>query len=105
MLPSRPSAWADASAPAAAELLASSDVVSLHVPLTDGTRHMIDARAHSRTMRRGAILINAARGGVVDEAALVPALRSGTSAAPRSTSSSASRWTRPAARCLRACRT
>ena len=57
-------------------LLASSDVVSLHVPLTDRTRNMLDAAA-IRGMKRGAILVNAARGGVVDELALCDALRSG----------------------------
>ncbi len=57
-------------------LLEESDVVSLHLPLTEETRHMIDARAVSR-MKRGAILINAARGSIVDERALVAALREG----------------------------
>ncbi|MBU4528602.1 MAG: hydroxyacid dehydrogenase [Hoeflea sp.] len=53
-----------------------SDVVSLHTPLTDATRHMIDARALS-AMKPDAILINAARGGIVDEAALAEALKGG----------------------------
>ena len=57
-------------------LLAQSDVVSLHVPLTDATRNLLDAGKIAR-MKRGAILINAARGGVLDEAALAEALRSG----------------------------
>ena len=57
-------------------LLAASDVVSLHVPLTDETRNLIDADAIAR-MKPDAILINAARGGVVDEAALAAALRDG----------------------------
>ncbi|RTL50716.1 MAG: hydroxyacid dehydrogenase [Bradyrhizobiaceae bacterium] len=54
-------------------LLSLADVVSLHVPLTDETRNMIGTAALSR-MRPDAILINAARGGVVDEAALAQAL-------------------------------
>jgi (S)-sulfolactate dehydrogenase len=58
------------------ELLRSSDIVSLHVPLTDETHHLIDADALER-MRPGAILINAARGGVVDDAALAAALHTG----------------------------
>lgn len=57
-----------------ARLLTTSDVVSLHVPLTLQTRHLIDAAAISQ-MRPGAILINAARGGVLDEHALIEALR------------------------------
>lgn len=58
------------------DLLAESDVVTLHVPLLDGTRHLVDAAAIAR-MKDGAYLVNAARGGIVDEAALVDALRSG----------------------------
>lgn len=52
------------------------DVVSLHVPLTDRTHNMISA-AQLAAMRPGAVLINAARGGVVDETALAAALRAG----------------------------
>ncbi|TDR94005.1 hydroxyacid dehydrogenase [Enterovirga rhinocerotis] len=56
------------------ELLAASDVVSLHVPLTDETRNLIDA-SRLALMKRDAILINAARGGVVDEEAVSQALK------------------------------
>ena len=58
------------------DLLATSDIVSLHVPLTTNTRGMIGADAIAQ-MKSGAILINAARGGVVDEVALVEALKAG----------------------------
>ncbi len=58
------------------ELLAESDVVSLHVPLTPQTGRLIDAAAIAR-MRQGAVLVNTARGGLVDQAALVAALASG----------------------------
>lgn len=58
------------------ELLATADAVSLHVPLTAATRGLIDARALAR-MRPDAVLVNAARGGVVDEGALADALRAG----------------------------
>jgi glyoxylate reductase len=56
------------------DLLAASDVVSLHVPLTEETRHLVDKR-RLRLMRPTAYLVNTARGPVVDEAALVDALR------------------------------
>jgi len=58
------------------ELLTSSDVVSLHVPLLPSTRHLLDRRAILR-MRRRAYLVNTSRGPVVDEAALAWALREG----------------------------
>lgn len=57
-------------------VLAGADVLSLHVPLTSGTRHMINEAALTQ-MKPGAIVINAARGGVVDEVALSQALRTG----------------------------
>ena len=58
------------------ELLAESDVVSLHVPLTDATRGLIDARRLA-LMRDGTALINTSRGQIVDEPALVAELASG----------------------------
>ncbi len=58
------------------ELLRSADVVSLHLPLNDQTRNLIGA-AQLATMKPGALLINTARGGLVDEAALAQALREG----------------------------
>ena len=58
------------------ELLASADVVSLHCPLTADTRHLIDASALA-AMKGSAVLVNTARGPIVDERALVDALTSG----------------------------
>ena len=57
-----------------AEVVAEADVLTLHVPLTHATRHLIDAERLA-TMKHDAILINSARGGVVDEAAVAAALR------------------------------
>ena len=57
-----------------AEVVSEADVVSLHVPLTSATRNLMDA-ARIATMKQDAILINTARGGVVDEAAVAAALR------------------------------
>jgi lactate dehydrogenase-like 2-hydroxyacid dehydrogenase len=65
----------DAEAMPLDRLLSTSDVVSLHVPLKDDTRHLIDQPALAR-MKRGAYLINTSRGPVVDEAALAWALKS-----------------------------
>jgi phosphoglycerate dehydrogenase-like enzyme len=59
-----------------AELLAAADIVSLHLPLVGDTERLID-RAALQRMKSGAILVNTARGGLVDEAALVEALTSG----------------------------
>ncbi len=58
------------------DLLAEADIVSLHVPLTDETRGLIGP-AELAAMRPGAVLVNTARGGLVDETALVAALGSG----------------------------
>lgn len=58
------------------DLLARSDVVSLHVPLTPASRHLIDAGAIGR-MKTGAMLINSGRGALIDAKALIDALKSG----------------------------
>jgi phosphoglycerate dehydrogenase-like enzyme len=58
------------------DLLAQSDIVSLHLPLTEHTDRLIDADALA-TMKPGAVLVNTARGGLLDETAVVDALRSG----------------------------
>jgi D-3-phosphoglycerate dehydrogenase len=57
-------------------VIATSDIVSLHLPLTDQTRWIIDAAALAR-MKRGSFLVNVSRGGLVDEGALAEALTSG----------------------------
>lgn len=59
-----------------ATLLGKADVVSLHLPLTPNTSNLIDTEALA-LMKPGAVLINTARGGIVDEAALIKALRAG----------------------------
>jgi D-3-phosphoglycerate dehydrogenase/(S)-sulfolactate dehydrogenase len=58
------------------ELWAQADVVSLHVPLTEQTRNLVDAATLAK-MKKGALLVNCARGGLVDERALAEALASG----------------------------
>jgi D-3-phosphoglycerate dehydrogenase len=58
------------------DLLATSDVISLHLPLTERTRHIIGTAEFAR-MRPGTFLVNTARGAVVDGSALIEALRSG----------------------------
>ena len=70
----RPLDFPDAEAMPLDRLLTTSDIVSLHVPLTPETKHLIDKRALAR-MKRSAYLINTARGPVVDEAALAWALQ------------------------------
>jgi D-3-phosphoglycerate dehydrogenase len=62
------------------DLLARADVISLHTPLTDKTRNIVSANALTKT-KRGVIIVNAARGGLVDEQALRAALDSGQVAA------------------------
>ena len=75
LLPADHPAWKLADRVTLDELVRRSDVISLHVPLTSETRGLFDA-ARLGAMRRGAILLNAARGGIVDEAALAASLRS-----------------------------
>lgn len=58
------------------DLLARADAISLHVPLTDQTLNLLDA-ANLGRMKEGAVLVNTARGGIIDEAALAEVLRSG----------------------------
>lgn len=58
------------------ELLAQSDIISLHAPLTSETHHMIDAVAIDK-MKTGVMLINTARGGIIDTQALLDGLKSG----------------------------
>lgn len=58
------------------EIIEKSDVISLHCPLTDDTRHMINDMAVNK-MKNGVILINTARGGLIDEAALINGIKNG----------------------------
>jgi len=78
MIPADSSVWRDTGVARRSldGLLVESDAVTLHVPLARETRHLIDAACIGR-MKPGAVLVNSARGGVVDEAALVAALRAG----------------------------
>lgn len=71
-------AYAEAGARCAGldEVITMSDVVSLHVPLVDSTRGLFSA-ARIATMKKGAVLINTARGGIVDEVALAASLKAG----------------------------
>jgi D-3-phosphoglycerate dehydrogenase / 2-oxoglutarate reductase len=62
------------------ELLAQSDYITVHMPLTEDTRHMIDAAALAKC-RKGVRIFNCARGGIISEAALVAAIKSGQVAA------------------------
>jgi phosphoglycerate dehydrogenase-like enzyme len=72
----RPPADADMSFVTLEELLATSDIVCVLAPLTAETRNMLDAKRLA-TMKRGAILINTSRGGIVDEAALYALMKDG----------------------------
>ena len=83
-----------------AELLRDSDIVSIHVPLTPETRGYI-GRRQLRAMKPTATLVNTSRGGVIDEPALVTALREGWIGRPGSTSSCASPTPTRTTRCSR----
>ncbi|TFH86151.1 D-2-hydroxyacid dehydrogenase [Billgrantia azerbaijanica] len=72
----RPGNEANDSRPGIAELAPEADVISLHCPLTDATRHLFDA-ARLATLKPDALLINCARGGIIDEEAALAALRDG----------------------------
>lgn len=76
-LPADDEAWTTAERVEFDDLLARSHVVSLHIPLTDATRNVID-RSALQAMRQDALLINTSRGGTVDEEAVADALRRGT---------------------------
>ena len=69
-------AWAETQRCDLPALLAVSDVLSIHTPLTDETRHLIDATAMA-AMKPGAVVINAARGGVLDDSAFAASVRAG----------------------------
>jgi (S)-sulfolactate dehydrogenase len=77
-LPDNHPAWMDTGAIAVSldELITTADVVSLHVPLVDATKNMFNTQRIA-AMKRGAILINTARGGIIDDTALAAALKSG----------------------------
>ena len=75
-VPAADAAWRGIERMELPQLLGCSDVISLHIPLTPKTRHLIDAEAIAQ-MKEGSIVVNAARGGVLDEAALIEGLRSG----------------------------
>lgn len=77
-LPAKHPAWQEIGVRRASldEVTVDADVISLHVPLLDATRNLFDA-GRIAAMKRGAVLINTSRGGIVDEGAAVAALRSG----------------------------
>ncbi len=76
MLPEAAPAWSGAKRTDLDDLIAEADVITLHCPLTPETRGLIGSAELAR-MKRGAILINSARGGIVDETACASALKSG----------------------------
>jgi (S)-sulfolactate dehydrogenase len=76
VLPEAAPAWSGAERTDLDNLISEADVITLHCPLTPETRGMIGSAELAR-MKRGAILINSARGGIVDETACASALKSG----------------------------
>lgn len=76
LLPEDAPAWRLARKADMQALLARSDVISIHVPLTEETRHLIDRRRLMR-FKPDAVVINSSRGGVIDESAVIDALRRG----------------------------
>lgn len=76
VVPADAVAGASAQPASLAEVISSCDFLTLHLPLSDATRHLLNAEAIA-SMRPGAVVINVARGGLVDEAALAAAIRSG----------------------------
>jgi (S)-sulfolactate dehydrogenase len=76
LLPKDHAAWSLAERVELTNLFANSDVVSLHVPLTPATANLVDASLLD-TMPKGSILINAARGGIVSDGAVIARLKSG----------------------------
>lgn len=78
MMPADAPAWAASGVKRVglAELLAEADVVSLHVPLTPATKNLLSP-ARVASMKKGAVVINTARGGIADEAAIATAVRAG----------------------------
>lgn len=75
-VPENDPAWRDVERSDLETLLSRADIVSLHIPLNAGTRGLLDASRIAR-MKKGAVLINTARGGIVDEKAAVSALEAG----------------------------
>ena len=103
-LPENASAWRLARKLDMPELLSGSDVISIHVPFSETTRHLINRRQLKR-IKPGAVIINSSRGGVVDEAALVDALKEGRlGGRGRLTCSKTSRSAPWTGACLRRCR-